>query len=70
MATQVLSATIDEFIAEKLNNLAKETHRKKSYFVNEALKEYLNEIEDYNIALSRKNGNSTSLKDAKRILDL
>ena len=34
MATKVLSATIDEELARKLDELASETHRKKSYFVN------------------------------------
>ena len=46
MATKVLSTTIDEALAEKLDKLATETHRKKSYFVNQALKEYFDEIED------------------------
>ena len=70
MATKVLSATIDEKLAQKLEELASETHRKKSYFVNQALKEYFEELEDYEIALQRKNGKSVSLDQAKGELGL
>lgn len=68
MATKILSTTVEEEIIAKLNKLAKETHRKKSYYVNQALKEYFEEIEDYNIALSRKGGDTVSLKEAKKQL--
>lgn len=70
MATKVLSATIDETLAEKLDKLATETHRKKSYFVNQALKEYFDEIEDYELALTRKGGDSVTLTQAKQELEL
>ena len=33
MATKPISITIDEILAEKLERIASETHRKKSYFV-------------------------------------
>jgi len=70
MATKILSTTIDEALAEKLNKLAAETHRKKSYFVNQALKEYFEEIEDYELALQRKSGESVNLNQAKHELEL
>jgi RHH-type rel operon transcriptional repressor/antitoxin RelB len=70
MATKVLSATIDEELAKKLEELASETHRKKSYFVNQALKEYFEELEDYEIALQRKNGTAVPLDKAKEELGL
>jgi RHH-type transcriptional regulator, rel operon repressor / antitoxin RelB len=70
MATKILSATIDEKLAEKLSKLAAETNRKKSYFVNQALKEYLEEIEDYEIALKRKDGEPIDLEQVKKELNL
>ena len=70
MATKLLSTTIDEKLAEKLTKIATETNRKKSYFVNKALKEYFEEIEDYEIALKRKDGIAIDFKHAKIELDL
>ena len=70
MATKLLSTTIDEKLAEKLTKIATETNRKKSYFVNKALKEYFEEIEDYEIALNRKDGIAIDFKHAKIELDL
>ena len=54
MAKKVLKITVDELLVEKLNRIATETHIKKSYFVNQALKEYFEEIDDYVLALQRK----------------
>ncbi len=68
MATRILSITVDEKIANQLEKLTKETNRKKSYYVNCALKEYLEEIQDYNLALDRKGGKSVSIKEAKKEL--
>jgi predicted DNA-binding protein len=70
MATRVLSATVDEAVAEKLDRLASATNRKKSYYVNAALKEYLEEIEDYDLALERKGGKTVTLEEAKRQLGM
>ncbi len=70
MATRVLSTTINEVLAEKLDRLATETHRKKSYYVNQALKEYFEGIEDYELALQRKNGEFVALSQAKKELEL
>ena len=70
MATKTLSATIDEDLSEKLNRLAQQTHRKKSYYVNEALREYLEAVGDYEIALSRRKGETVPLEEAKKELGL
>ena len=70
MATQPISVTIDEELAERLNKIAADTNRKKSYFVNQALREYFEEIEDYEAALERRGGNSTPISKAKEALDL
>lgn len=70
MATRVVSASIDESLAKRLDQVAADTNRKKSYFINQALKEYFEELEDYEIALSRRGGASTSVDDAERELGL
>jgi predicted DNA-binding protein len=70
MARRIVSATVDEELAAKLAAIAAETHRKKSYFVNEALRAYFEEIEDCDVALNRKGGDSVSVEEARRELDL
>ena len=70
MPTKPISITIDQDISEKLDRISAETHRKKSYYVNEALRTYFEELEDYEIALSRRGGKTTSLKDAKKDLGI
>jgi predicted DNA-binding protein len=70
MPTKPISITIDELLAEKLERIATETHRKKSYYVNQALMEYFEELEDYDLALSRKGGDSVSLDKARKELDI
>jgi predicted DNA-binding protein len=70
MATKPISITIDEALAEKLNKIAEDTHRKKSYFVNRALEEYFEEIEDLELALKRMGGKSTPISKAREELGL
>jgi predicted transcriptional regulator len=70
MAKRVLSATVDESLAERLDRLAAETSRKKSWFVNQALKEYFDALDDYETALERKGGSSTTLAKARKELGL
>ena len=70
MAKRVLSATVDETLAERLDRLAAETSRKRSWFVNQALKEYFDALDDYEAALERKGGSATSLANARKELGL
>jgi predicted DNA-binding protein len=70
VATKPISITIDEELAEKLAKIAEDTHRKKSYFVNKALQEYFEEIEDLELALERRGGKSTPIAKAKEELGL
>jgi predicted DNA-binding protein len=70
VATRPISITIDEELAEKLAKIAEDTHRKKSYFVNKALQEYFEEIEDLELALERRGGKSTPIDKAKEELGL
>jgi len=70
MATKPISITIDETLAEKLARIAEDTHRKKSFFVNQALSEYFEEIEDYELALERIGRKSTPIGKARKKLSL
>jgi predicted DNA-binding protein len=70
MATKPISITIDEELAKKLEKIAEDTHRKKSFFVNRALEEYFQEIEDFELALKRRGGKSTPISRAKEDLGL
>jgi predicted transcriptional regulator len=70
MAMRVVSATVDEGLAARLEHLAAETSRKKSYFVNQALKEYFAALDDYEVALKRKGGAATPIDTAMKELGL
>ena len=70
MATRVLSATIDEAVADRLEHLSAETSRKKSYFVNQALKEYFMTLDDYETAPKRRGGATTPIGKARRELGI
>ena len=70
MATRILSTTIDDVIAEKLDRLTAETHRKNSCYVNQALKEYFKEIDDYELASHRKDSDSVTLYKVRKELEL
>ena len=70
MAKRVVSASIDEALAAKLDRVAADTNRKKSYFINQALKEYFEAVEDHEIALTRRGGASTPLDEVERDLGL
>lgn len=49
----MLTIRLPELMERRLSDLAKETHRSKSYYVKRAIEEFLEEQEDYLIALSR-----------------
>ncbi len=70
MAKRAVSASIDEELAAQLDRVAADTNRKKSYFVNQALKEYFEVVRDREIALARSGGASTRLDEAERDLGL
>ena len=68
----MLSVRIPGPLENRLSNLAQETNRSKSYYVQRALEEFLEDQEDYLIALSRleEKGPNISLADAKKELGL
>ncbi len=49
----MLGVRLDKETEQKLDRLARETHRTKSYYVKEAIAEYLAEKEDVLIAMAR-----------------
>lgn len=48
-----LSIRLDSKTEKKLENLAKKTGRTKSWYIRQAVEDYLDEWEDYHIAMSR-----------------
>jgi len=72
----MLSIRLSPEMEQRLDTLAKETHRPKSYYVREALERSLEEIEDVYLAEKRmeniRPGNSRvhSLTDVERDLGL
>jgi RHH-type rel operon transcriptional repressor/antitoxin RelB len=52
---KVLNIRLDNDIADRLESLAKKTHRPKSYYVRDMIKQYLEDYEDACLALDRLN---------------
>lgn len=49
----MLAVRLDKETESRLNNLATQTHRTKSFYVKQALLEYLDDLEDVFLAQSR-----------------
>ena len=49
----MMTIRLPDNLEKRLSQLAEETHRTKSYYVRQAVEEYLDDQEDYLIALSR-----------------
>ena len=68
--TEAVSIRLPNDVAKRLDELAKSLDRPKTYIVTKALREYLEEYEDYLIALHRlndKNDRAVSEKDLIKI---
>lgn len=68
----MLAVRLDEELEKRLNRLAKETGRTKSYYVKEAIRQFLEDREDYLLgiaALERKEP-TVSLADVRKELGL
>lgn len=57
----MLSVRLDEATETKLDNLANATQRSKSFFVKEALKNYLDDMVDFYDAQKRKSAKDRNL---------
>ena len=68
----MLAIRLPENLEERLSHLAAQTHRSKSYYVKQALQDFLDEQEEHLIALSRleKKGPRLTLEEMERRLDL
>ncbi len=53
MSKKNISATVSEDLLERLDALAKETERNRSWLVSKAIEAYLEELEDVRIAKQR-----------------
>ena len=67
---EAVSVRLPEDIAKRLEDLAKSLDRPKTYIVTKALKEYLEECEDYLIALHRLNDKDDKLISEKELVKL
>ncbi|MBN9543780.1 MAG: ribbon-helix-helix protein, CopG family [Alphaproteobacteria bacterium] len=67
-----LTVRLPDDLHQRLETLCMETDRQKSYYIKQALEEYLEEKEDYLIALGRltKPGITISLEEAEKELGL
>ena len=69
----MISVRLPKEMENRIENLAKSTQRPKSFFVKEALANYLEDMEDYYDVLKRKNDkdrNLISLEELKSAIDL
>jgi len=57
----MLSVRLDDSTEKFLETLANETHRPKSFFVKEALKNYMEDMEDFYEAQIRSNDRKRNL---------
>jgi len=67
----MISIRLPEEMETRINNLAKSTQRSKSFFVKEALSNYLDDMEDYYDVLKRttdENRNLISLEELENAL--
>jgi RHH-type rel operon transcriptional repressor/antitoxin RelB len=69
----VFSMRLDAKLHRKLQRLSKDTERPKSFFIKKALELYLDEYEDYQVALARRadrDDETLTLAQARKALGL
>lgn len=66
--TEAVSIRLPDDIAKRLDELAKFLDRPKTYIVTRALREYLEEYEDYLIALHRLNDKDDRVVSEKELV--
>ena len=65
---EAVSVRLPEDVARRLDELAKSLDRPKTYIVTKALREYLEEYEDYLIALHRLDDKDDRVISRKELL--
>jgi RHH-type rel operon transcriptional repressor/antitoxin RelB len=66
--TEAVSLRLPEEIADRLDRLSKSIDRSKTYIVTKALAEYLEEYEDYLVALNRLNDKDDKIVPEKELV--
>jgi RHH-type rel operon transcriptional repressor/antitoxin RelB len=68
----MVAVRLPKELNERLERVANETHRSKSYYIRKALEQYLEDKEDYLLAVARleENNPRISLDEALKKLDL
>ena len=65
--TEATSVRLPDETSKKLNELAKALDRPKTYIIKRALQEYLDEYEDYLIAVGRLNDKEDRIVSEKEL---
>jgi len=68
--SEAVSVRLPEDVAKRLNELAKSLDRPKTYLVTKALREYLEEYEDYLIAMHRLNDKGDKTISGKELVKI
>jgi RHH-type rel operon transcriptional repressor/antitoxin RelB len=66
--TAAISVRLPKDVANRLDVLAKSLERPKTYIVTKALREYLEEYEDYLVALHRLNDKNDRVVSEKELV--
>lgn len=68
----MVAVRLPKKLAERLERFAHKTHRSKSYYIRQALEQFLEDREDYYLALARleEKNPRISLDEALKQLDL
>jgi RHH-type transcriptional regulator, rel operon repressor / antitoxin RelB len=61
MSSSTISLRLPDYLADELENIAKETERSKSFHIQKAIELYVQERADLQIALDRMNDASDSI---------
>lgn len=54
----ILAVRLPNYLEDKLENLSKETNRSKSFYIKKALEQFLEDREDYLLAVARLEENN------------
>jgi len=65
--TTTISVRLSEEIAEQLEGIARSIERTKTYLIRKAIKQYLEEYADYQIALDRLNDANDEIISGKEV---
>lgn len=68
--SEPVSVRLPEDVAKRLDRLAKSLDRPKTYIVTKALSEYLEEYEDYLVAMHRLNDKNDRVVTEKELVGL